>query len=159
MNQIYRRGRSPQLSATIAVDDHAKQRLGSGQFTDKAGYAAVRSYAGKWPDRGLTWPRAPTAQASGCAAALEVGKPVVDVQPSSPHGSGAFWFIRECSNALAGGAAVYGWTTSCAQAGASVALDVRHQVRSQLGQEEQGQRSLLDEGSGRLVTMALHRWR
>src|SRR4051795_9486374 len=40
------------LSATIEVVDQAEHRLGSGRFsTDRAGYAAMRTYAKAWPDR------------------------------------------------------------------------------------------------------------
>jgi transposase len=40
------------LSATIEVVDHDEKLLGSGRFTtDRAGYAAMRKYAGAWPDR------------------------------------------------------------------------------------------------------------
>src|SRR3954451_11348209 len=40
------------LSATIEVVDDHEQMLGSGRFrTDKAGYAAMRTYARAWPDR------------------------------------------------------------------------------------------------------------
>jgi transposase len=42
------------LSATIEVVDEHEQVLGLGRFsTDRAGYAAMRSYAKSWPDR--TW--------------------------------------------------------------------------------------------------------
>ncbi|GAB2771733.1 hypothetical protein GCM10027039_36310 [Terrabacter koreensis] len=42
------------LSATIEVVDHHGHLLGSGRFTtDKAGYAAMRSYVRTWPQR--TW--------------------------------------------------------------------------------------------------------
>lgn len=40
------------LSATIEVVDHQERRLGSGRFTtDRAGYAAMRTYAKAWPER------------------------------------------------------------------------------------------------------------
>src|SRR5665647_1633996 len=40
------------LSATIEVVDKHEQRLGSGRFTtDRAGYAAMRTYAKSWPER------------------------------------------------------------------------------------------------------------
>ena len=40
------------LSATIEVVDHHERPLGQGRFTtDKAGYAAMRSYLEAWPDR------------------------------------------------------------------------------------------------------------
>ncbi len=40
------------LSATIEVVDSNERLLGSGRFsTDRAGYAAMRSYARAWPDR------------------------------------------------------------------------------------------------------------
>src|SRR6478735_5530415 len=40
------------LSATIEVVDERERLLGSGRFTtDRAGYAAMRKYAGAWPKR------------------------------------------------------------------------------------------------------------
>jgi transposase len=40
------------LSATIEVVDHRENLLGSGRFTtDRAGYAAMRTYAKAWPAR------------------------------------------------------------------------------------------------------------
>src|SRR3954468_16511187 len=40
------------LSATIEVVDDRERLLGSGRFTtDRAGYAAMRTYAKKWPER------------------------------------------------------------------------------------------------------------
>ena len=40
------------LSATIEVVDHHEKLLGSGRFTtDRAGYAAMREYVVRWPDR------------------------------------------------------------------------------------------------------------
>jgi transposase len=40
------------LSATIEVVEERERLLGSGRFTtDRAGYAAMRTYAKKWPDR------------------------------------------------------------------------------------------------------------
>jgi transposase len=40
------------LSATIEVVDHQEKLLGSGRFTtDRAGYSAMRTYVGAWPDR------------------------------------------------------------------------------------------------------------
>jgi len=42
------------LSATIEVVDQHEGFLGSGRFTtDRAGYAAMRTYAKAWPQRGL----------------------------------------------------------------------------------------------------------
>ena len=38
------------LSATIEVVDHDEKLLGAGRFTtDRAGYAAMRTYAKTWP--------------------------------------------------------------------------------------------------------------
>ena len=40
------------LSATIEVVDRHEKLLGSGRFTtDRAGYAAMRTYVAGWPDR------------------------------------------------------------------------------------------------------------
>lgn len=40
------------LSATIEVVDQSEQLLGSGRFsTDRAGYAAMRTYVTAWPHR------------------------------------------------------------------------------------------------------------
>ena len=42
------------LSATIEVVDHHEHKLGAGRFTtDRAGYAAMRTYGRAWPER--TW--------------------------------------------------------------------------------------------------------
>ena len=68
------------LSATIEVVDAHEQLLGSGRFaTDKAGYAAMRSYTKTWPDRvwaveGANGVGRPLAQ-----RLLEAGERVVDV--------------------------------------------------------------------------------
>ena len=68
------------LSATIEVVDQHEQRLGSGRFTtDRAGYAAMRKYAGSWPERvwaveGSNGAGRPLAQRH-----LEDGEHVVDV--------------------------------------------------------------------------------
>lgn len=68
------------LSATIEVVDQRERMLGSGRFaTDRAGYAAMRSYARKWPDRvwaveGSNGAGRPLAQ-----RLLEDGEYVVDV--------------------------------------------------------------------------------
>src|SRR6188472_1796730 len=68
------------LSATIEVVDDHEQMLGSGRFsTDKAGYAAMRTYAQSWPDRvwaveGANGVGRPLAQ-----RLLEAGEHVVDV--------------------------------------------------------------------------------
>jgi transposase len=68
------------LSATIEVVDQREQLLGSGRFTtDRAGYAAMRTYAKKWPDRvwaveGSNGAGRPLAQ-----RLLEDGEQVVDV--------------------------------------------------------------------------------
>src|SRR6188472_4202291 len=68
------------LSATIEVVDDHEQMLGSGRFsTDKAGYAAMRTYAEAWPDRvwaveGANGVGRPLAQ-----RLLESGEEVLDV--------------------------------------------------------------------------------
>src|SRR5690606_31899329 len=68
------------LSATIEVVDQRERMLGSGRFTtDRAGYAATRSYARKWPDRvwaveGSNGAGRPLAQ-----RLLKDGESVVDV--------------------------------------------------------------------------------
>ena len=68
------------LSATIEVVDHREKMLGSGRFpTDRAGYAAMRSYVTTWPDRvwaieGANGTGRPLAQ-----RLLEAGEHVVDV--------------------------------------------------------------------------------
>jgi len=68
------------LSATIEVVDQHEQLLGSGRFTtDRAGYAAMRTYAKGWPDRvwaveGANGVGRPLAQ-----RLLEAGEKVVDV--------------------------------------------------------------------------------
>src|SRR6478752_3818008 len=68
------------LSATIEVVDDREQLLGSGRFTtDRAGYAAMRTYAKSWPERlwaveGSNGAGRPLAQ-----RLLEDGEHVVDV--------------------------------------------------------------------------------
>lgn len=68
------------LSATIEVVDHRENVLGSGRFsTDKAGFAAMRYYVKRWPDRewaieGSLGVGRPLAQ-----RLLETGERVVDV--------------------------------------------------------------------------------
>ena len=68
------------LSATIEVVDQREELLGSGRFTtDRAGYAAMRTYAKSWPDRiwaveGANGVGRPLAQ-----RLLEAGEHVVDV--------------------------------------------------------------------------------
>ena len=68
------------LSATIEVVDDQEKLLGSGRFTtDKAGYAAMRTYAKTWPDRvwaveGSNGTGRPLAQ-----RLLEDGEQVLDV--------------------------------------------------------------------------------
>jgi transposase len=68
------------LSATIEVVNQRERVLGSGRFsTDKAGYAAMRSYAKAWPDR--LW-AVEGSQGAGRPLAqrlLEAGEQVVDV--------------------------------------------------------------------------------
>ena len=68
------------LSVTIEVVDGREKLLGSGRFaTDRAGYAAMRRYAGAWPGRlwaveGSNGAGRPLAQ-----RLLEDGEQVVDV--------------------------------------------------------------------------------
>ena len=68
------------LSVTIEVVDHHEELLGSGRFTiDRAGYAAMRNYAGAWPEwvwavEGSNGAGRPLAQ-----RLLEDGEHVVDV--------------------------------------------------------------------------------
>ena len=68
------------LSATIEVIDRQEQLLGVGRFcTDKAGFAAMGSYARQWPDRewaieGALGVGRPLAQ-----RLLEAGERVLDV--------------------------------------------------------------------------------
>lgn len=68
------------LSATIEVVDQHERLLGSGRFTtDRAGYSAMRKYAGAWPERvwaveGSNGAGRPLAQ-----RLLEDGERVVDV--------------------------------------------------------------------------------
>ena len=68
------------LSATIEVVDDRERMLGSGRFaTDRAGYAAMRTYAKTWPERvwaieGANGTGRPLAQ-----RLLEAGEHVVDV--------------------------------------------------------------------------------
>jgi len=68
------------LSATIEVVDQNERLLGSGRFaTDKAGYAAMRTYAKAWPDRvwaveGANGVGRPLSQ-----RLLEAGERVLDV--------------------------------------------------------------------------------
>jgi hypothetical protein len=68
------------LSATVEVVDQREQMLGSGRFaTDRAGYAAMKTYAKKWPERvwaveGSNGAGRPLAQ-----RLLEDGEQVVDV--------------------------------------------------------------------------------
>jgi transposase len=68
------------LSATIEVVDHHGHLLGSGRYTtDKAGYAAMRSYAKAWPQR--TW-AVEGANGAGRPLAqrlVEAGEHVLDV--------------------------------------------------------------------------------
>lgn len=68
------------LSATIEVVDHDEQLLGSGRFTtDKAGYAAMRSYAKTWPDRVWAVEGANGAGRPLAQRLLESGEHVIDV--------------------------------------------------------------------------------
>ena len=68
------------LSATIEVVDQHEQLLGSGRFTtDRAGYAAMRSYAKTWPDRVWAVEGANGAGRPLAQRLLEDGEQVVDV--------------------------------------------------------------------------------
>ncbi len=75
------------LSATIEVVDRHVNLLGSGRFTtDKAGYAAMRSYLRSWPNR--------------CGRSRERTVPAApSVQPDASFGS---CLPRQCSDARAG---------------------------------------------------------
>jgi len=68
------------LSATIEVVDKHEQRLGSGRFTtDRAGYAAMRTYAKPWPERMWAVEGANGAGRPLAQRLLEAGEQVVDV--------------------------------------------------------------------------------
>src|SRR5680860_608001 len=68
------------LSATIEVVDKHEQRLGSGRFTtDRAGYAAMRTYAKSWPNRVWAVEGANGAGRPLAQRLLEAGEHVVDV--------------------------------------------------------------------------------
>ena len=68
------------LSATIEVVDKHEQRLGSGRFTtDRAGYAAMRTYAKSWPERMWAVEGANGAGRPLAQRLLEAGEQVVDV--------------------------------------------------------------------------------
>ncbi len=80
MNQVIIGVDPHKLSATIEVVDHDEQLLGSGRFsTDKAGYAAMRSYAKTWPDRVWAVEGANGAGRPLAQRLLEAGEYVVDV--------------------------------------------------------------------------------
>jgi transposase len=68
------------LSATIEVVDHHGHLLGSGRFTtDKAGYAAMRSYVSTWPRRVWAVEGAGGAGRPLAQRLLATGERVVDV--------------------------------------------------------------------------------
>lgn len=68
------------LSVTIEVVDRNEKLLGAGRFTtDKAGYAAMRSYAKTWPDRVWAVEGANGAGRPLAQRLLESGEHVVDV--------------------------------------------------------------------------------
>jgi hypothetical protein len=68
------------LSATIEVVDHHGHLLGSGRFTtDKAGYAAMRSYVNTWPRRMWAVEGAGGAGRPLAQRLLATGERVVDV--------------------------------------------------------------------------------
>jgi transposase len=69
------------LSATIEVVDHHEKLLGLGRFTtDRAGYAAMREYVVRWPDRvwaieGEQRSRSPTGAAPTRGRRTRCGRP------------------------------------------------------------------------------------
>ena len=68
------------MSATIEVVDQHVKRLGQGRFTtDQAGYAAMRAYAMKWPDRVWAVEGANGAGRPLAQRLLEAGEQVLDV--------------------------------------------------------------------------------
>jgi transposase len=68
------------LSATIEVVDQDERELGSGRFsTDRAGYAAMRTYAKKWPDRVWAVEGSNGAGRPLSQRLLEDGEQVIDV--------------------------------------------------------------------------------
>ena len=68
------------LSATIEVVDQSEQLLGSGRFgTDRAGYAAMRTYVKSWPHRIWAIEGANGAGRSLAQRLVEAGEHVVDV--------------------------------------------------------------------------------
>ena len=68
------------LSATIEVVDEREQLLGQGRFTtDRAGYTAMRKYAGTWPDRVWAVEGSNGAGRPFAQRLLEDGEQVVDV--------------------------------------------------------------------------------
>jgi transposase len=72
------------LSATIEVVDQQEQLLGSSRFTtDKAGYAAMRSYVKAWPNRVWAVEGANGAGRPLAQRLVEAGEEVVDV-PAKP---------------------------------------------------------------------------
>jgi len=80
MNQVIIGVDPHKLSATIEVVDHHEQMLGSGRFTtDRAGYAAMRTYAKTWPDRVWAVEGANGAGRPLAQRLLEAGEHVVDV--------------------------------------------------------------------------------
>jgi transposase len=68
------------LSVTIEVVNHRENLLGSGRFTtDRAGYAAMRTYAKAWPERVWAVEGANGAGRPLAQRLLEAGEHVVDV--------------------------------------------------------------------------------
>ncbi len=68
------------LSATIEVVDKHEKRLDSGRFTtDRAGYAAMWTYAKSWPERMWAVEGANGAGRPLAQRLLEAGEQVVDV--------------------------------------------------------------------------------
>ena len=68
------------LSVTIEVVDHQERKLGDGRFaTDKAGYAAMRTYVKAWPGRVWAVEGANGVGRSLAQRLLEAGEVVVDV--------------------------------------------------------------------------------
>jgi transposase len=68
------------LSATIEVVEQEERKLGSGRFTtDRTGYAAMRTYAKKWPNRVWAVEGSNIAGRPLAQRLLEDGEHVIDV--------------------------------------------------------------------------------
>jgi hypothetical protein len=78
------------LSATIEVVDERERILGSGRFsTDRAGYAAMRTYVRAWPQRVWAVEGANGAGRPLAQRLLEAGEQVVDVPAKLAAGFGS----------------------------------------------------------------------